>query len=30
MYSLDIHVSYSIFLATFMAHNGPREAPELV
>ena len=29
MYSLDIHVSYSIFLATFIAHNGPREAPEL-
>ena len=31
MYLLDIHVrvSYSIFLATFTVHNGPREAPEL-
>ena len=29
MYLLDIRVSYSIYQATFMAHNGPREAPEL-
>ena len=29
MYSLDICVNYSIFLVTFTAHNGPREAPEL-
>ena len=29
MYSLDMCVSYSIFLVTFTARNGPREAPEL-
>ena len=29
MYSLDIRVSYSIFLATFTADNDSREAPEL-
>ena len=29
MYSLDIRVSYSIFLATFTARNGRREVPEL-
>ena len=29
MYSLDIRMSYSIFLVTFIAYNGPLEAPEL-
>ena len=29
MSSLDILVSYTIFLATFTVHNGRREAPEL-
>ena len=29
MHSLDISVSYSIFLATFMSRNGSIEANEL-